>query len=49
MIIKNCDEYKNYKITLNKFNQSLLKDGTLKYWVEKYTLQNISDIDNIEN
>ena len=47
-IIKNCDEYKNYKITLYKFNQSLLKDGSLKYWIEKYVLQNISDIDNIE-
>ena len=48
MIIKNCDNDKNYKITLFKFNQSLLKDGNLKYWVEKYILQNISDIDNME-
>ena len=48
MIIKNCDNDKNYKITLYRFNQSLLKDGNLKYWVEKYILQNISDIDNIE-
>ena len=48
MIIKNCDNDKNYKITLYKFNQSLLKDGNLKYWIEKYVLQNISDIDNIE-
>ena len=48
MIIKNCDNDKNYKITLYKFNQSLLKDRNLKYWVEKYILQNISDIDNIE-
>ena len=48
MIIKNCDKDKNYKITLYKFNQSLLKDGNLKYWIEKYILQNISDIDNIE-
>ena len=48
MIIKNCDNDKNYKITSFKFNQSLIKDGTLKYWVEKYVLQNISDIDNIE-
>ena len=38
---------KNYKITLYKFNQALTKDGSLKYWVEKYILQNISDIDNI--
>ena len=48
MIIKNCDKDKNYKITLYKFNQALIKDGTLKYWVEKYIAQNISDIDNIE-
>ena len=48
MIIKNCDNDKNYKITLYRFNQSFIKDGTLKYWVEKYVLQNISDIDNIE-
>ena len=31
MIVKNCDKDKNYKITLYKFNQSLIKDGTLKY------------------
>ena len=48
MIIKNCDNDKNYKITLYKFNQSLLKGGNLKYWVEKYVLQNISDTENIE-
>ena len=48
MIIKICDNDKNYKITLYKFNQALIKDGSLKYWVEKYVLQNISDIDNIE-
>ena len=40
---------KNYEISLYKFNQALIKDGSLKYWVEKYILQNISDIDNIEN
>ena len=48
IIIKNWDIDKNYKITLCKLNQSLLKDGSLEYWVEKYILQNISDIDNIE-
>ena len=36
------------KLHLYKFNQALVKDGSLKYWVEKYVLQNISDIDNIE-
>ena len=49
IIIKNCDKDKNYKITLYKFNEVLIKDGSLRYWVEKYILQNISDIDNIED
>ena len=48
MIIKNCDNDKNYKITLYKFNQALVKHNDIKYWVEKYILQNISDIDNID-
>ena len=48
MIVKNCDNDKNYKITLYKFNQALMKHNELKYWVEKYILQNISDIDNID-
>ena len=48
MIIKNCDNDKNYKITLYKFNQALIKHKNLKYWVEKYIIQNINDIDNID-
>ena len=36
------------KITIYKVNQALIKDGYLKYWVEKYILQNISAIDNTE-
>ena len=48
MIVKNCDNDKNYKITLYKFNQALEKINDIKYWVEKYILQNISDIDNID-
>ena len=48
MIIKNCDNDKSYKITLYKFNQALEKHNDTKYWVEKYILQNISDIDNID-
>ena len=48
IIIKNCDNDKNYKITLYKFNQALVKHNDLKYWVEKYMLQNINDIDNID-
>ena len=45
---RNCDNDKNYKITLYKFNQALVKHNDIKYWVEKYILQNISDIDNID-
>ena len=48
MIVKNCDKDKNYKITLYKFNQALVKHNDIKYWVEKYMLQNIDDIDNID-
>ena len=48
MIVKNCDNDKNYKITLYKFNQALVKHNDTKYWVEKYILQNINDIDNID-
>ena len=48
LIVKNCDKDKNYKIALYKFNQALVKNNDIKYWVEKYILQNISDIDNID-
>ena len=48
MIVKNCDNDKKYKITLYKFNQVLVKHNDLIYWVEKYILQNINDIDNID-
>ena len=48
LIIKNCDNDKNYKIALYKFNQALMKHNDIKYWVEKYILQNINDIDNID-
>ena len=47
MIVKNCDNDKNYNITLYRFNQALVKNDFIKYWVEKYILQNISDIENI--
>ena len=46
--IENCDNDKNYKITLYKFNQALMKHNDIKYWVENYILQNINDIDNID-
>ena len=48
LIIKNCDDNKNYKITLYKFNQALVKNNDIKYWVEKYILQHIDDVNNID-
>ena len=48
LIVKNCDNDKNYKITLYKFDQALMKHNDRKYWVKKYILQNINDIDNID-
>ena len=48
LIIKNCDDDKNYKITLYKFNQALVKNNDIKYWVEKYFLNHIDDINNID-
>ena len=34
MIVKNCDNDKNYKMALYKFNQALVKHNDTKYWVE---------------
>ena len=48
LIIKNCDDDKNYKITLYKFNQALVKHNDIKYWVEKYFLHHIDDVNNID-
>ena len=31
-----------------RFNQALVKHNDIKYWVEKYILKNINDIDNID-
>ena len=48
LIVKNCDNDKNYKIILYKFNQALVKHNDIKYWFDKYALLNINDIDNID-
>ena len=48
MIVKNCDNDNNYKITFYKFNQALVKHNDIKYMAEKYILQNINDIDNLD-
>ena len=48
LIVRNCENDKNYKITLYKFNQALVKHNDIKYWIEKYILQNINDIDKLK-
>ena len=47
LILKNCDKNKNYKISIYKYNQSI-KDNLTNYWIEKFNLDNIHEIDNIE-
>ena len=47
LILKNCKEVKNYKISIYKFNQSVMNDIT-RYWIEKFNLENISETDNID-
>ena len=38
---------KNYKISIYKYNQSVKNDLT-NYWIEKFNLSNINEIDYIE-
>ena len=45
--VKNCDKDKNYKITIYKYNQSV-KDHLTNYWMEKFNLDNIYEIDYID-
>ena len=45
-ILKN-KKYKNYKISLYKHNQSLKGDLT-NFWIEKFNIDNLSEIDNID-
>ena len=47
MILKNCKKDKNYKISIYKYNQSITGDIT-RYWIEKFNLDNVSEIDDIE-
>ena len=44
LILKN---YKNYKIRVYKYNQSV-KGNLTNFWIEKFNLDNISEIDNID-
>ena len=47
LILKNCKKEKNYKLSIYKYNQSVRGDLT-KYWIEKFNIDNISEIDNID-
>ena len=47
LILKNCDKSKNYKISIYKYNQSV-KDHLTNYWIEKFNLDNIHEIDSID-
>ena len=44
--MKNCRKDKNYKLSVNRYNQSVTGDLT-NYWTEKFNIDNISEIDDI--
>ena len=46
-ILKHRNKDKNYKINLYKYNQSL-KDDLTNFWIEKFNINNMSEIDNID-
>ena len=43
--MKHCKKDKNYKLSIYKYNQSIKGDLT-NYWIEKFNVDNISEIDN---
>ena len=47
LILKNCKKDKNYKLSIYKYNQSVIGDIT-RYWIEKFNIDNISEIDDID-
>ena len=47
LILKHREKDKNYKINLYKYNQSLKGDLT-NFWIEKFNIDNMSEIDNID-
>ena len=47
LILKNCKNNKNYKISIYKYIQSVMNDIT-RYCIQKFNLENISEIDNID-
>ena len=48
LILKNREKDKIYRINLYKYNQSLKVDLT-NFWIEKFNIDNMSEIDNIDN
>ena len=47
LILKHRNKDKNYKINLYKYNQSLKGDQT-NFWIEKFNIDNMTEIDNID-
>ena len=47
LILKHRNKNKNYKINLYKYNQSV-KDNLTNFWIEKFNIDNMNEIDNIE-
>ena len=47
LILKHRKKDKNYKINLYKYNQSL-KDDLTNFWIEKFNINNMNEIDNID-
>ena len=47
LILKNCKKDKNYKLSVYKYNQSVIGDLT-NYCIEKFNIDNISEIDEID-
>ena len=47
LIFKNFKKDKNHKLSVYKYNQSVIGDLT-NYWIEKFNIDNISEIDDID-
>ena len=44
LILKHRKKYKEYKISIYKYNQSVKGD----FWIEKFNIDNLTEIDNID-
>ncbi len=47
LILKHRKKDKEYKISIYKYNQSV-KDDLTNFWIEKFNINNMSEIDNID-